>query len=358
MVSGWLSQVTPAPRPIWRELLAHDPSATTYQTPEWLDSLCRVDGWEDVSRLYTTRSGQQLVLPIVRRSHWASRLAIEESLPSYWGMGGLVAAEPVDDQALADVWGDILTRPTARIRVRESNLERGAPNVLKPAHRFGVTTYTEHIIDLRGGFERVWKERFKGSTRTGVRKAEQAGVVIESDSSGRLVPVFYDLYLRWVQRRAQEAGHPVALQLYRTRRREPFRKFAVIAEMLGNSCQVWVAWKKGQPLAAAVGLTHKSHAIYFRGYSDKAVAGPSCANDLLQRSMIEDACVRGCIDYSMGGSGEVPGLIAFKTRFGAVPKGFPVYTLESEAMRRFESWGDGLQQGLRHVLSSVFRTRA
>ena len=114
-----------------------------------------------------------------------------------------------------------------------------------------------------------------------------------------------------------------------------------------------MASTRGQPIAAAIGLTRRAHAIYFRGYSDKALAGPTCANDLLQRSMIEDACIRGCIDYSMGGSGGVPGLIAFKARFGAVPKGFPVYTLDSRVITNFESLVGGLQQGLRHVLSSA-----
>jgi lipid II:glycine glycyltransferase (peptidoglycan interpeptide bridge formation enzyme) len=210
---------------------------------------------------------------------------------------------------------------------------------------------------LRGGFDRVWKEKFKGSTRTGVRKAEHAGVVIESDHSARLVPVFYELYLRWIERRAQESNLPVTLQLYRARRREPLRKFGVISELLGDSCQVWVAWHEGQPVAAAIGLIHRSHAIYFRGFSDKALAGPSCANDMLQRAMIQDACRRGCTDYNMGGSGGVPGLIAFKARFGAVPKSFPVYTLDSSAMRSAQRLTDGLQKGLRGVLRSVVRMR-
>jgi len=51
---------------------------------------------------------------------------------------------------------------------------------------------------------------------------------------------------------------------------------------------------------------HGENADYWRGYSRKDLAGPSRANNLLQRLAIEDACDAGCRYYSMGGSGVVP----------------------------------------------------
>jgi hypothetical protein len=41
---------------------------------------------------------------------------------------------------------------------------------------------------------------FRGTARTAVRKAERSGLDIEVDRSGRLLPVFCDLYEKCIQR--------------------------------------------------------------------------------------------------------------------------------------------------------------
>ena len=341
--------VSPAPRDAWLELISQDTAATVYQTPQWLDSVCEADGFHDVSRLYETGSGQQLVLPLVRGAHRPSRFAVEESLPGAWGMGGLVGARPVDPETLTYIWTDLVTRPAARVRVRDSNLGGAPPDGAPLRSRFTESSYPEHVLDLSGGFERVWREKFRGTTRTAIRKAESSGLEVQTDNTGRLVPVFYRLYLTWIARRASERRLPVALQVYRARRRESLLKFQVIARMLGDACQVWVAWLGDLPVATAISLTHGSHAIFYRGYSDKPFASPARANELLQRSMIEDACRRGCTDYNMGGAGAapIPGLSAYKEKFGATSHDFPVYTLESTAMRRMESLSASLGKEVR-----------
>src|SRR2546426_214943 len=61
-----------------------------------------------------------------------------------------------------------------------------------------------HVLDLEGGFESIWSKRFTQATRTRVRKAEREGVAVECDTSGRLVPDFYELMTgavaRWASR--------------------------------------------------------------------------------------------------------------------------------------------------------------
>jgi hypothetical protein len=51
-------------------------------------------------------------------------------------------------------------------------------------------------------------QRFHSSARRAVRKAEHSDLSVERDTSGRCVPTFYDLYLNWTERRAEEAGLP------------------------------------------------------------------------------------------------------------------------------------------------------
>jgi Acetyltransferase (GNAT) domain len=321
-----LRVTSPVPRQVWQELLAKDPTATTSQTPGWLDCICRVGGYEDASRLYETAEGRRLVLPMVRCRLLPQAFTVEASLPASWGTGGLVAAGSVRPEDIATVWPDIVAPPSVRVRLRPYFLTAAAWNAVQPPAGVVVTAQTVHVLDLEGGFDRVWRDRFKSQTRGGIRKAERANLQVEFDASGRLLTVFYDLYLDWIGRRAQERGLLPWLSRWRASMREPKRKFEAVAETLGDRCRTWIAWSHGQPIAAVITLLHGAHAFYWRGYSNKDLAAPVRANDLLQRLAIEDACRAGCRYYSMGESGGVASLMEFKSRFGARPQRFPQYT--------------------------------
>jgi hypothetical protein len=333
-----LSVTMPAPRREWLSLLDRDANATIYQTPEWLDAICRSEAYEDTSRHYETAAGRQCVLPVVRRRLYGG-LAIEESMPSAWGMGGLVAAEPVDVDDLRLIWSDLRSNSHARLRVRDSNLGRGLPVNGDQREPLSVIWETKHVLDLRQGFDSVYTKSFNRTTRKNLRRAESAGVEVECDSSGRLVPIYYELYRSWVMRRAAERNLPTSLMLHRARSRESLRKFHVLAELLNGSSKIWVAWWKGEPIAAMIGLSYKSRAFAFRSYSNMDLANSVRANDLLHHCMIEDACRAGCLSYNMGGSGGVPGLMAYKAKFGAVAVDFPVYTIETFPFKQIsQSW--------------------
>ncbi len=159
-----------------------------------------------------------------------------------------------------------------------------------------------------------------GPARNKVRKAERAGLTVESDSTGRLVPVYYDLYMDWVRRRAQERGLPTSIMLRRASRMEPLRKFQVVAQKLGSACHIWVARLDGQPVAAVIILIHGTHANYWRSCSNKELAGQVAANNLLTKLTIEYACEAGCLDYNMGWSG-TPSLTKYKEQLGCPSAG-------------------------------------
>ena len=290
----------------------------------------------DCSRLYSTADGAQVVVPMVRRRLVPQHLAIQESLPARWGTGGFVSDRPVHVNDVGSILAELRRCGAARVRVRPEGLGEQPWGDTDAVPGLLVEPEVKHVVDLSGGFERVWRERFRSELRTAVRKAERAGVEVESNASGRLVPVLYDLYLSWVRRRAWERRLPESLMLLRARRREPLRKFESIAERLGEACRIWVARVDGRPVASAVTLTHGTHASYWRGYSDKSLAGPVRANNLLQRAAIEYVCDAGCLDYNMGWSGE-PSLIRFKRSFGAQPRPFPVLTIDRYPLTAVEN---------------------
>lgn len=318
---------TPAPRSVWRELLAADPTATVQQTPEWVDAICSLDPYRDVSRLYVTDSGRQFVLPMVSRTGLPDRTRVVKSPPRTWGTSGLIAAGGTTSEDVEAVWRDLAGLSIAHGWVRPSYQAAAAWDAVAPPAGVVTRRRTNHVLDLEGGSERVWSQRFEGSVRRAVRKAERSGLEVECDTTGRLASVYHELFMRWTARRAAEKGLPRVVQQWRAERREPPRKFAVLAPMLGGACRIWVARLDGRPAAALVVLVYGQHAQYWRGYSDKTLAGPSRANNLLQWLAIQDACRAGCRWYNMGSSGTVASLAEFKSRHGAVLYDFPEYLI-------------------------------
>ncbi len=249
-----LSKVTsPAPRALWRELLRADPEALPTQSPEWLDCLCALERYEDASRLYAFDDGRELLLPLVKRRGVPPSFSVQASFPHAWGMGGVVSRGEVTKEHLAAVFADLAATPSLSVSLLP-NPRHGA--LWRAAAPAGVTAIPRraHVIDLEGGFEKVWAERFSKNTRTAVRKAERLGVEVESDTTGRLVPIFYGLYRRSIDRWAEQQREPRWLAHRRANWRDPFNKLEHIAEYLGTSSRVWVAWHGGQPVAASLML--------------------------------------------------------------------------------------------------------
>lgn len=339
--------LTPAPRDVWADILQASPQALAFHTPAWLDCLCEVGAYADASRLYELDDGRRVVLPLVRRRGLPGRLAVEASLPFGWGFGGAVAPGGLTAQDAALILADLARSRALLISVRPDPLAAASWRAVASA---GMATMHRlaHVLDLDGGFERVWGQRFAARARRHSHRAERDGVVVECDTTGRLMPVFYSLYWSSVDRWARQAGQPLQLARLRARRREPLRKYQVIAARLGTACRVYVAWVGGQPAAASIVLYHGANASYWRGAMDKDLAGPAQANFLLHRRSIEDACLAGCCYYHMGESGNSDSLAHFKEAFGAVPYRYLEYHLERLPITRLTS-------GARQLASRVAR---
>jgi hypothetical protein len=283
-------------------------------------------GFEDASRVYEMSGGKQLVLPMVRRTCLPAALTIEESPPSSWGIGGLVADSTIHTEDVAAVFSDLSGRSVLRTTIRPN--PRAGETWANAAPR-GVVAVPRlaHVLDLDGGFEQVWMKCFKSRTRNKIRKAEKSGLIVECDKTGKLVPVFYELFRKSIDRWARQQNEPPWLAHWRARHRDPLRKFQIIAQVLGEACHIWVAWLHGQP-AAAILVLQGTNAHYTRGGMDKELAASTYANYLLQKLAIEDACRAGCRYYHMGESGSSVNLAHYKSRFGACAYSYAEYHLE------------------------------
>jgi len=322
----WFETIRPAPRDAWESLLALDPNALLSHSPAWTDFVCGAGGYEDASRLYELPGGRRLVLPMVRRRHLPGPLAEEASFPPAWGIGGLVAPGGVRLEDAAAVFADLAGRGLLRASLRPNPVDAEAWRAAQPP---GATVLPRlaHVLSLEGGFRRVWKERFRGTARTAVRKAERSGLSVQRDTSGTLVPIAQALFDRSVRRWAEQQHEPQAIARWRSQRRDPPRKLELMTRTLGGACRLWVAWSQGEP-AAAIVVLQGENAHYTRGMMDIDLAGPTRANYLLHMLAIEEACAAGCRHYQMGETGSSSSLAQFKTRFGARPQPYAEYRLE------------------------------
>lgn len=335
MVAGELTgdirlvAIGPGSRERWEAVVRTDANLNILQTPIWCDCICRSEGLEDVTRSYESSDGRLIVLPLVRGRSLPKQLKIQSSWPGPWGFCGLLATEGrVTSDDVIHIIKDVQACNGLRTSVpvpRMADVQLWEALVPSDVIRESRTT---HVLDLSSGFENVWRRRFAGAVRTATRKAERLGITVESDTTGRLLPVFDALYRMSVDRWAKARRHPLVIARLLASRREPFRKFRIVADLLGKACEVHIAWLGGKPVAGTIVLTHGVVATYWRGAMDIERAAGTGANELLHRVAIEAACRSGCLQYDMQRSAS-EGLGRFKSKFGAQPTTFPEYRFEN-----------------------------
>ncbi|HEY2202998.1 MAG TPA: GNAT family N-acetyltransferase [Pseudonocardia sp.] len=304
-------------RPEWDRLVAADPRMPLSRTPAWLDCMVATDRVTDATLQFRGSDGRVIVFP---RVAFPGRPGFFASPPHLWNLGadasGFVAeGGPLsrwETLAAVDALGRHAGLRTRVVVGRDEGLDWAAATGDDVLTR----VRTSHELDLRAGFGEVWAHSFTGKVRSNSRKAERRGVVVESDSTGRLVPVFDALYRRSVERWARERGYPVPLMRAIHQRQHPTSKFREIARSLGDRCTIWIAWRDGQALAGSIVLSRGARATYWRGGMDKQLARATGANELLHRAAIEAACAESRLTYDFGLS-QADALRRFKASFGA-----------------------------------------
>lgn len=318
---------SPAPAQAWQEVLDSAPRALPNQSPGWLRCVCAVGGYEDASRLYETADGRRLILPMVRRIRLGRIVSAAASLPTSWGPGGLLGEKGIvlpEDARM--VFDDLGREHGLRVSVRPDPATAAAWDEAKPASVLRQPLMAQ-TLSLDGGFDEVWRTRFCSDARNRVRRAERAGVVVERDDCGRLVPAFQDLYAQSVERWARQDGQPLAFARWRARRREPATKLRTVATARAGRCRLYAAFLDGRAVAAIVVLFGATTAACWRGAMEEERAGRTYANYLLHCSAIRDAAELGCASYHFGDSAPGSQLALFKSRFGAVEEHYARYQL-------------------------------
>jgi Acetyltransferase (GNAT) domain len=332
--AGPVRVTSPAPRDAWARVLQADSQALVTQSPEWLDAMTGTGRYMDVSRLYEFADDRRFVLPMVQHRGSALRLTGAASNPDAWGAGGMVGEE-IDARVVAAVVADVSRSSSWRVRIRPNPLQAALYLAAVP-DRAVVIRRRAHVLDLPNKSREVWDRQLSSACRRSIRKAEQAGLEVETDSTGRLAPVFHDLFTRSIDRWAGQQHEPRFLARLRAAKRDPLSKWETIARSLAGACHFWVARHRGVAVAAIVVL-RGANAHYTRGAMDKELAGPLRANHLLMWCAIQDAIDHGCHAFHMGESGASAGLARYKEQFGATPYDYADYVLERLPLTRIDA---------------------
>ena len=318
--------ISPAPRDIWQQVHGLDPYALVTQSPAWLDCICATGPYSDASRYYQFIDGVKAVLPLAAQRHMPARLANAASPPHGWGIGGLISSGELTPEHLTAIVADLARLPYLRLSVRPNPLSGTIWAATQHSSAL-VVPRRAHVIDLSGGFDVVWSKRYEKSTRTSIRKAERSGLVVDCDTSSRLVQAFHELYLSSLERWGQQQHEPRALTRWRGLRRDPLAKLQNITRYLAGNSRIYMAWLDGKPIAATLLLLGRNaHAT--RSVMNKELAGPVRASDLLHNMAIKDACEAGCRHFHMGESGASVSLARFKRGFGAEEHAYAEYRFE------------------------------
>ncbi|HLN43655.1 MAG TPA: GNAT family N-acetyltransferase [Acidimicrobiales bacterium] len=317
--TGSPTVTSPVPRAVWESLLRADEGAVVTQSLAWRDAVFASGRYHDVSLLYEFPSGRQVVLPMARRRGQPHQVAMMASWPRVWGIGGpLTTGGGITPAEAAAVLDDVAGRGMLQAKI---TLRHDADEVwLKEARQYQIEKCGCYVLDLAGGFDEVWKHRFRGSVRTAARKAERSGVEVEVDRTGRLLGVFYDLYEKSIQRwAAQQERVPLWLTRWRMNWVNPTTpdNLALVARHFGEGCATWVARVKGEPVAAIIVLSSGTYAKGWRRAMDKELAAPVQANELLDRLSIEEACRSGHRFFDLGGAQPGSPVAASKEKLGA-----------------------------------------
>jgi hypothetical protein len=329
---------------VWSRVADDDPDALPSQTPEWLDTLPA--RFVDVSRLYETSDGIRAVLPLVRDRRFPGVTPVEASYPRTYGFGGVVVEGGVSAHVVAAVAGDVATGSPLSLSIWPNPLqgehwERALPT------GWARTPRRAHVVHLDGGADAVWS-RMSGNGRRGVRRAERSEVHIETDCSGALLPVYFELQGESRERWARGRHEPAWLARWRARRDTPDAWQRTIRALRGR-CRVSIASWQGRPVAGTIVLLGPN-AHYTHGAMRKEQAARCYANYALHWHEIRAAIADGARTYQMGESGASASLARFKEQFGARVHDYADYRYERLPFSR-------LDHGLRAVVKRAIGFR-
>lgn len=285
----------------WDALVDGDSRGSFFQTSTWSALLSKSeDHWEPF--WIVARDGGRLCggVPAMRRRR--GPFALIESMP-HGTYGGPVLAADAPTTAVAELAGACERLASGALTLSFSlvDCENRLAAVFNSAD---IAAEEAMVLVLDGGYEEI-RSRFRPSVRNKIRKAEKMGVEVRRAE----IPEDFEAYHAMLSAMHREWGT-----------RLPFGRafFAALAEVQGDSVQMWLALHEGRIVAGDLNFAHGETVFNWSNVS-RLEGRRLGTNNLLHVHGMRHAVESGRIrTYNMGSSAGLPGVAAFKEAFGAV----------------------------------------
>ena len=261
---------------------------------------------------------------------WSEARRAEEGLKSrYWayrnGQGKIVWMARIEERAMTPIHklGWIPRGPTFapdcgisdadfHRELKAANFFMAVTDLWKDANRQaaepGIADHRPRTIwiDLGVGADKLWSN-LKGSRRTGVKRAEKSGVVVEQAVDDRTIEAFHRMCLQISALKSFKFDASASL-IRRLIRAEPKG---------GVTAHLFVARHEGGLCAGALILRCGRSIHYMWAGTDRAYSA-LCPGEALQWAIMQWAVSAGCTRYDLEGIDEAanPGTYAFKKSLG------------------------------------------
>lgn len=291
-----VKELTTAPDPEWDDFVRRQPEGTFFHVSAWKQAVERAFG-HFCPYLYVEDAGEiKGVLPLV---HVRSALFGNGLISTGFGVyGGPIA---VDDDAAAEL--DAAAR-NLMTRVGADYLEYRCCQRLhndRPVKDSLYATFRKPIEpDDDANLKAIPRKQ-----RAMVRKGIKAGLISEIDSTPERQFALYAESMR-------NLGTPVF----------PKNWFHVLAEELGEDCEILTVLHEGRPVAAVMNFFFRDEVLPFYGGGSPA-ARAVAANDFMYWEVMRRAAARGCRIFDFGRSKVDSGSYHFKKHWGFEPE--PLY---------------------------------
>ena len=282
----------------------NSPDITTYHGLPWLDAIANGFSAEICFARSIGVKGETLALvSFMARKHGPFRLIGSPLAGMFTEFSGPIFVPNLNAQTIQKLMAE-LHEFVVRDRVY---IEFGSKGEQTWARMLNVRGYRNIkratlIVDLLSGEQAVWST-FEGRARNMVRKAEKAGVVVDTIvPDEQWIGQYYTMLVNTFRRQGVAPPHPLS-----------FYKQLIELSNAGIA-RCLMAEFNGDMIAGGIFLVDQKRMLYLSGASTRQGMNLA-ATSLLQWHVMKQAIQLGISEYDMGGLG-VPSIDKFKRSFG------------------------------------------
>jgi hypothetical protein len=295
------------PQKLWDEILLNARGSTYFHTYEWSKIIeLSFPKYSIATKAFIFEDEVKALLPLVQSNEFLGlRKRGYSMVPGVYG--GLISSGNLTFEQMDEIFNEVNNK--------YSNLTVfGNPynKDYMPSYFHKVVNFT-HIIDLKDGFEEIWRNYSKGH-RYNIKKAKNYGVYVRLGESIEDYIEYYNIYKDSLKRWGKNATSSYDFILFKN-----------IFNLKSKTIKLFLALIDEKIISGALLFYYGNQIVWWHGatLSQFFIYYPS---NFLQNEIIKDSIQKGYNYYDFNPSGGHEGVIKFKEGFGAKCISFNIWT--------------------------------